>query len=225
MSLNPSMVLGWAPSLARQMPELLLKCPVLLVLVLLSRALTTSCTEFASSGAQASVLCMKAAPQKPGAGSMWAVWCSWHSTSTCSVSLLLCLWDKFCHFLRESFYLRLNFFFFFSLMGEKLITALASLTALKTRSSQELNVQTALKTSISKCQVNVLWEQCDSRTWYEHQIASAATRTCGILWGKHDGEIESLFQLFSVFLLKVKFYFSHACPRHKCSLNLSEMAD
>lgn len=73
------------------------------------------------------------------------------------------------------------YFIFFPLMGEKLITILALLTALKTRNSQELNVQMALKTSISKCQVNVLWEQCDSRTWYEHQIASAATRTCGIL--------------------------------------------
>lgn len=119
--------------------------------------------------------------------------------------------------------------FFFSLMGEKLITTLAPLTALRTRNSQELNSQMALKTGISKCQVNVLWEQRDSRTRYEHQIASAATKTCGILWGKHNGEIESLFQLFffffPVFLLKVKFYFSHACPRHKCSLNLSEMAD
>lgn len=71
--------------------------------------------------------------------------------------------------------------FFFSLMGEKLITTLAPLTALRTRNSQELNSQMALKTGISKCQVNVLWEQRDSRTRYEHQIASAATKTCGIL--------------------------------------------
>lgn len=81
-------------------------------------------------------------------------------------------------------------------MEEKLITTLAPLTALKAKNSQELNSQTALKTSISKCQVNVLWEQRDSRTRYEHQIASAATKTCGILWGKHNGDIESLFQLF-----------------------------
>lgn len=39
----------------------------------LAELYTTSCIEFLSSGAQASVLCMKGALKKPGAGSMWAV--------------------------------------------------------------------------------------------------------------------------------------------------------
>lgn len=33
------------------------------------------------------------------------------------------------------------------------------------------------------------------------------------------------FSFFPIFLLKAKFYFSHACPHHKCRPNLSEMAD
>lgn len=40
--------------------------PGVLVLVLLSRALTTSCIEFASRGAQTRVLCMKGAPKNLG---------------------------------------------------------------------------------------------------------------------------------------------------------------
>lgn len=33
------------------------------------------------------------------------------------------------------------------------------------------------------------------------------------------------FNFFSIFHLKAKFYFSHACPCHKCRPNLFEMAD
>lgn len=102
-----------------------------------------------------------------------------------AVALALCLCCCVCEICFAIFQGKLlfeaDFFFFFSLMGEKLITTLAPLTALKMRNIQKLNVQMALKTSISKCQVNVFWEQCDSRTRYKHQIASAATRTCGIL--------------------------------------------
>lgn len=154
--------------------------PGVLVLVLLSRALTTSCIEFASRGAQTSVLCMKGAPKNLGQAPSRPF-----DAAGTVVALALCLHccvDGKCF---VTFQAKLLFeveFIFFSLMGEKLITTLAPLlTAPKIRNSQELNVQMALKTSISKCQVNVLWEQCDSRTPYEHQIASAATRTCGIL--------------------------------------------
>lgn len=97
----------------------------------------------------------------------------------------------------------------------KLMTSLISAAALQIWNNQQLlRVSVAFKNTISKCQVNVLWEQWDSRTQCEHQIASAATRTSGILRGKRTGEVFGGVFL-SAFLLKAKFPFSHACPRHK----------
>lgn len=160
------------------------------VLAPLGRALTTSCSEFASRRAPASMLCMQSAPQNLGKSRLpqhalhAAPFDEWRAGAAAALAVYLCCCIHRIHFaiFQGKLLFEVDFLFFFFLREEKLITTLVSVAALKIRNSQELrNVRMAFKNNISKCQVNVLWEQCDSRTRYEHQIVSAATRTCGIL--------------------------------------------
>jgi len=165
-------------------------------------------------------------PCPPAHASHRAVWCmeSWRGRSTCRTSLLLRSLEEFCHFTGEAFIWGWLFLFFFCEGGE--INYQPCFLLLPCRSEVVRNfLEWLSKTMFLNVKLMCSGSNKIQGPSMNIKLHLLPQGLVGFSEANTMGRLGVYFNFFQSFFLTAKFYFSYACPRHKCRPNLCEMAD